>query len=466
MESWLQDSTYLTKQAEGHITYTYDLRKKNTNQNRHTDEVSKKTRVATNTELRNKVRDVQRIKSRVEDSLNKSQSEYEIMGQVRQFIIEVKAMVESGPLAGSEMRIGLRESRPQSERTSDIAGACLADEHRHHLHATNAVSQIIEESNEHLESLGKTISDLYDDLEEKVEGLRIDEQCLVLDGSSSINPQMGGSAQDQPPLELMLDGRAKEVIQGLGPHPANPPVTRAPTQLLIERAKHLVTQALSLRRRWRKVLTSLDTEGRALNKKVDQALRHKAILGRKVLSNIEHKISALLEERARLEGQMHSVKSGLEHKNTEKDIVCKRLRLRCQIPGRDVDDKVHEALEKEYDFLTLAVQEHTSKLSQITLEISRMHDTKKTLEEDLSAKRAALNLDEKCLSLPFVHKFPFPTQLYNGVCSGHCAVYGCAPSEPPAEQLRSKRNLVNKLQGKQWDAEMPAIHVTASSEAG
>ena len=449
MKTWLAKTSHLNRQAEGHVTHTYALRKVSAAQNKLTSERSKQTRKVTNTELRSKVRDVQRVKTRVEDALNAAVKECEVMGQVRQFLVEIKNMIEAGSLAGSEMRLALRDSRPASERVDDAPEKCLTIEHRHHRHAVNCLAGFVRDSSAHLEAMQDAVSDLYSDLEEKVEGLRIDEQCLVLDGSSSVNPQMGGTAADQPPLELMLDCKAKEVIQGLDTGVAFVPTTRATTLTLIEKSTGYVTKALSLRREWKKAVCNLDMVGRRLNKKVDEALKARVAVHSKVVASLTARVGSILEERCRLEAQMEVVSKELQDKNREKDIVCKRLRLRCQIPGRDVDDKVHEALEEEYDFLTLAVQDFTSKLSHITLEISRMHDTKKSLEADLSVKRAGLNLDLQCLALPFSHTLAWPTHLYNGICSGHCAVYGCAPTEPPATERRQKRSLVKQLQQKE-----------------
>ena len=429
--AWLQESLYVSKQAEGHATFTHDLRRRSNLMNKETDQRAKKTRVNTNTELRSKVRGVQKMKQRVEDALNEASEEHQLLGQVRHFIIELKAMVEAGAVTGVEMRMGLRDSRPASERTDDVPDRCLCEERAHHLHTVDVLQAVITEAQAHLDDMGAVISDLYDDLEDKVEGLRIDEQCLVLDGSSSVNPSMGGSAAHQPPLDLMLDQKAKEVIQGLETMAAKLPNMRPPTEHLLDAASSLLTKSLALRREWKRKTSCLDLQGRRLNEKVEQTLKHKVQMEGKVIAQLMSRASAIQSERAHLEAQMDVVREELEHKSKEKDIVCKRLRLRCQIPGRDVDDKVHEALEEEYDFLTQAVQDYASKLSLITLEISRIHDSKKALEESLATKRTAYNIDRQCLDLPFLHTHQWPAQLYNGICSKHCSVYGCAPTEPP-----------------------------------
>ena len=426
VKDWLDESIKVAEQAIENTTYTHDLRKKSHDLKREADKIAKKSRTDTNNELRSKVRDVQNVKKRVELALNDIQQEYHTLGQVRQFIIEMKSMTESGALTGCEMRQNLRMSRPESERTKDITDQLITTETKHHKKATDDIDLMIVESEQHMRGMENVVSLLFSDLEDKVEGLRINEQCLVLDGSSSKNNHMGGTASQQPPLDIILDSRAKEIIQGL--YETTPPIdaSRPTTAEVITKSADLVLHALSLRKKYKRQLINLDIEGRKLNKKVQDALMFKVKQQQKLLSTLENRVVCIIEERERLEAQMESVRIGLDAKNKEKDIVCKRLRLRKQIPTRETFDKVHDALETEYDVLTKAVQGYTTKLSHIILEISRMHDTYKNLEDTCTMKRTAIAIDKQALDLPFIHDMTWPQHLYNGICSGVSYVYGVA----------------------------------------
>ncbi|KAJ9468704.1 hypothetical protein DIPPA_16379 [Diplonema papillatum] len=426
---WLRESLFMANQAEGHTTFTHALRKRSAGLKKETDARTRESRVGTNLELRNKVKEVQKEKRRIETALGQLTDEQRAQAQTRQFLIELKSMLEASAIGGCEMRFALRESRPESERTRDPVDDCLHAEIDHHKRSVDAMERLVDVSHGHLQTMNETIGELYCDLEAKVEYLRVDEQCLVLDGSSSANIHMGGASEQQPPLEIMLDAKALELIRGLGTPYRTPSSSagRPPslsTLQLIEVTKELVAKSLCLRKDFRKKLQNIDIEGRKLNRAVQQAFVHRKRLQEKLIATLGQRVATVQAERTRLEQQMDTIQRGLEVKNKEKDIVCKRLRLRRQLPSQMLYDKVHEALEKEYDVLTQAVQDYTDKLSHITLEISRMHDTLKAIEDSLYVKSTSLTLESKCLDLPWIHESPWPQAIYNSICNGYHAIYG------------------------------------------
>eukprot|EP01062_Namystynia_karyoxenos_P019797 TRINITY_DN17473_c0_g2_i1.p1 TRINITY_DN17473_c0_g2~~TRINITY_DN17473_c0_g2_i1.p1 ORF type:complete len:791 (+),score=267.22 TRINITY_DN17473_c0_g2_i1:86-2458(+) len=441
VRDWLHGSLFLARQAEAHETFTRELRGQTRALKQQTDSRAREGRKGTNEKLRQRVRATEREKERVEQSLHAVATEHAVLGRVKQFVAELRAMTESGSLAGCQMRLSLRASRPKGELVRDAAQAALQTEHRGLVDAVDALERLTLEADAQLRKLAQAQTDLYTDLEDKVEGLRIDEQCLVLDGSTSQKPHMGGSAAFQPPLDIVLDAAAKTAIQGLGGGTEEGAVavqSRPSTKELLDTCDRLVMQSVELRGRIKKKLISIDQRTRADNRMVEAALQKKVRQQGTLLAALDERVEGLRGERRRLEEQMHFVRAGLEETNKEKDIVCKRLRLRQQRPMRpDAVDKVQEALEEEYDLLAEAVHEYSGKLSHITLEVSRMQETLRLIEAEATAKRTAFSLDRECMELPFAHRLAFPHALFSSICGARSFVYGVVLQDDA--QARSER---------------------------
>eukprot|EP01062_Namystynia_karyoxenos_P019796 TRINITY_DN17473_c0_g1_i1.p1 TRINITY_DN17473_c0_g1~~TRINITY_DN17473_c0_g1_i1.p1 ORF type:complete len:762 (+),score=246.29 TRINITY_DN17473_c0_g1_i1:65-2287(+) len=427
---WLLGGQQLTRQAAAHETFTQGLRRETECYARASGVRARETRTDTNTELRQRVRATERLCDRIERALRAAGAEHAVLGRVKHFTAELRSMLESGALATCELRLSLRDSRPARERVRDAPQAALEHERAGLRLACDRLESLTGSSDAQLQLLAQSLSHLHGELEDRAEALRVDEQCLVLDGSSSAKPALGGSAAAQPHLDIVLDWEARRVCEGdVSPRAVTP--SRPPCDELLAESDKQVLRSVELRRRIKRSATDLDARARRDSRAVEEVLRRKVQQERGQLAALCDLKERLVRERAELEAQLQVVRKELDVRNKEKDIVCKRLRLRQQLPMRPGErDTVQEALEREFDALAAAVHEFSARMNHIMLENARMRETLEEVETEATSKRTALELDTECLEMAFTHRSDFPHALLSAICGPACGVYAvpCGPA--------------------------------------
>eukprot|EP00662_Eupelagonemidae_sp_cell21_P035517 gene35517-7166_t len=211
--------------------------------------------------------------------------------------------------------------------------------------------------------LASALDALHAELHDKAQKLLTDEQCLGLDGATSLTAQ-------------------RKLGRGLDDDELRPPKKR--------RDNRAVEDALATRvRQHEMVLRSLDARMASLT----------------------------AQEIPSTEEQVAQLKAMRDARTNDRDIACKRIRLRNQRPA-SAGDKVNELLVKEYDALSAVIKDLSNRLNHLTVESARLHTTSRAVQNEL-----------ECLDLPFAHREQFPTGLYNAMCDTHSTVYGIRPEK-------------------------------------
>ena len=130
----------------------------------------------------------------------------------------------------------------------------------------------------------------------------------------------------------------------------------------------------------------------ALKSMIFQSTQLQSSLGRR-LQKVTVSLEALEEEKGILLGHLHEKQQQLQ-------VARGRLNLRKQRPQREaVRDPAEEALMGELDHLKNATQSLCRKLDSIEEEQRRLQQLRVSIERDLGAKTASLEVDKKALDL-------------------------------------------------------------------
>ena len=380
--------------SEGHAAYSNNLRQ---NVARSTTIQSNRTAYRsdiTAQELKKSESDAKRVASALKKALANAGEEGAILEKVHTLLQEIRALKSGEGKGGLQSVKQIIQSRHRSTAPDSVLASLQQQEEA----LANTVNNI--------ETMLSCTERMHQDVlaaEQRVQGtltdvhasLRIDQECR--------NPIRKTTAQS------LL-------------HELDPPHQRFsdPYEVLSDTERLLLRSVTHRKDCKRKVMTE-DANNKRLLEKVDKALRHAVAQEERHMQGLDARLQALQEEEARMVAQVMLLHDGLQERCKERDIVCKRLRLRQQRPllGED-HDKVCVSLQEEEVALGEAVDHYTQKHSYLTVELARLRDTIAHVTADASEKKKLLMLDRHLLSQPSPQQGHSSAEL----CSGASSAYG------------------------------------------
>ena len=344
----------------------------------------------------------QRAAAAATRALNDVQEERRVVGRVAALLGEIRG-IKAGPAKG-----GLECVRRilSSRRKTDGVATSLAAQGDDLTKTVSALDGMLDAT----ATLEAELREGEAALEGAVEALRV---------SRSLEGGDGGGVVDVADLE------GEEGVSGGGGGGGGfwPSSSTCHPLEAVASAERLLLRSVEHRRECKRAVLSSDASNTRLLEKVDTAIRHTVTQEERHMQGLEARRLALSEEARRMAVQADLLEEGVRERGRERDIVCKRLRLRRQRPllGED-HEAVCGALQDEEAALAAAVEHYAEKKVYLEGELVRLRETVAHVDADYEEKKRLLALDRHLLSLPGLPERERVTG--RQLCSGASSAYG------------------------------------------